>query len=101
MVEKRKKISWDNPARLQFRNAIIYIRKQSYQNAENVKKEILATIDQLAAHPEKYAPDKYKLNNKGNYRAFEIYHFRISYLVKEDSIIITRFRHTSMDPQSY
>lgn len=66
-----------------------------------MKREILEKIDGLLQSPEKYSPDRYKINNDGNYRAFELHHYRISYLVKQEEIIITRVRHTSMDPEKY
>jgi plasmid stabilization system protein ParE len=41
------------------------------------------------------------LNNNGTYRAFEIYRYRISYLVKKEEVIVARIRHTSMKPEHY
>lgn len=67
------KISWDKQAVIQLSKAIGFIRKDSPQNAEKVKKEILQKIDDLLKFPEKYPLDKYKKNNKGNYRAFVLY----------------------------
>lgn len=97
----KKKIVWDKKAIIYFSEAIRYIRKDSPQNAEKVKKEILKEIRMLAKKPEIHNPDKYKSHNKGNYRAFELFRFRISYLVKENEIIITRIRHTSQQPMEY
>ncbi len=98
---KKRKIRWDKPALIYFSEAIRYIRKDSIQNADKVKKEILVKISELSAHPELHAPDKYKQNNTGNYRAFELHRYRIAYLVKEEEIIIARVMHTSQEPQSY
>jgi plasmid stabilization system protein ParE len=98
---KKRKIRWDKPALIYFSEAIRYIRKDSMQNADKVKKEILAMIIELSVHPEIHAQDKYKQNNTGNYRAFELHRYRIAYLVKEEEIIIARVRHTSQEPQSY
>ena len=97
----KRKISWDKKAIIYFSEAIRYIRKDSPQNAEKVKKKILKQIRELAKKPEIYNPDKYKSNNTGNYRAFELHRFRISYFVKETEIIITRIRHTSQEPREY
>jgi len=96
-----KKISWDKQAITNFREAIKYIRKESNQNADKVKSAVLDKIDDLLEHPEAHYPDKYKLNNDGNYRAFEIYTFRIGYLVKENEIIIVRIRSTKQEPANY
>ncbi len=98
---KKRKIKWGKPALIYFSEAIRYIRKDSAQNADKVKEEILARISELSVHPEIHVPDKYKQNNAGNYRAFELYRYRVAYLVKDEEIIIARVRHTSQEPQSY
>lgn len=66
-----------------------------------MKEEILARINELSLRPEIHAPDKYKQNNTGHYRAFELHRYRIAYLVKDEEIIITRVRHTSQEPEIY
>jgi len=101
MVMKNRKISWDKQAINYFREAIKYIRKQSPQNADKVKKEVLEKISELSLRPEIHNPDKYKVNNSGNYRAFELHRFRIGYLVKTDEIIIARIRKASQEPVGY
>ena len=78
-----------------------YIRQNSEQNVGKVKREILENISDLSVRPEMHPPDKYKRNNTGNYRAFELYHYRIAYLIKNDEIIIARIRHTSQEPLEY
>lgn len=97
----KRKIVWDKKAILYFSEAIRYIRKDSPKNAEKVKKEILEQINELVNKPEIFNPDKYKSANSGNYRAFELHRFRVSYLVKEREIIIARIRHTSQEPLDY
>ena len=94
-------IVWDKPALLQFKNAIRYIFKKSVQNSEKVMNEILEKIDGLSAHPEKFPPDKYKKNNAGDYRAFELHRFRVSYFVGDNEIRITRIRNTKRKPRRY
>jgi hypothetical protein len=42
----------------------------------------LEKIEALGKNAEMYPPDKYKYDNKGNYRAFELHRYRISYMVK-------------------
>ena len=97
----KRKISWDKQAIYYFSEAITYIRMTSPQNADKVKKKVLKKINELSQKPEAHPPDKYKLNNNKDYRAFELYRFRISYLVKDDEIIIARIRHTSQGPLEY
>jgi plasmid stabilization system protein ParE len=101
MVMKKRKISWDKQAIHYFREAIKYIRKDSPQNADKVKKEVLERISELSKRPEIHNPDKYKVNNSGNYRAFELHRFRIGYLVKDEEIIIARIRNTNQEPLDY
>lgn len=96
-----RKISWDKQAAIQLSKAIGYIRKDSPQNADKVKKDILYKIALLVANAERHPPDKYQINNAGNFRSFVIHRYRISYLVKEEGIIVVRIRHMSMKPLSY
>ncbi len=77
----KRKITWDKQALNYFRESIRYIRQDSSQNADKVKKEILEKINELSKRPEIHNPDKYKINNNGEYRAFELHRFRIGYLV--------------------
>lgn len=94
-----RRIVWLVDAKNELKKLISFIRKDSSQNAASVKKDVLKKISELAAHPERHAPDKYKLLNTNNsYRAFEIHRIRISYFVQEDLIMIIRIRHTSQEP---
>jgi plasmid stabilization system protein ParE len=97
----KRKISWDKRALHYFHEAISYIREDSPQNADKVKKEVLEKINELSTRPEIHNPDKYKLNNNGNYRAFELNRLRVGYLVKENEVIIARVRNTSQEPLDY
>ena len=102
MVNKSRKIVWDLTARTSFKQIIFHIKKDSLQNAEKVKNEILASIACLKNEPEvKHAADKYKQFNDGSFRAFELHRIRVSYCISGDLIIIVRIRHTSMRPESY
>ncbi|MBS1605417.1 MAG: type II toxin-antitoxin system RelE/ParE family toxin [Bacteroidetes bacterium] len=96
-----RKIGWDRRALKQFNKAILYIAEDSVQNAETVSAEIISSIEGLLDRPEKYPPDKYKLENDGNYRAFELHRIRVAYYVGVDVIRILRVRHTSREPQGY
>ena len=98
---RKRKITWDKTALIYFSEAIRYIRKDSEQNANKVKREILTRISELADYPEIHGPDKYKQYNNGNFRAFELHRFRIAYMVKEEEIMIIRIRHTSQEPKLY
>jgi plasmid stabilization system protein ParE len=82
-------------------DAVKYIEEDSLKNAEKFKREILKKIDELLLQPERYSPDKYKINNDGSYRAFEIFSYRISYRYISNQIRIIRLRHTKMNPDRY
>jgi plasmid stabilization system protein ParE len=91
----------DNEAKESLNEAYNFIKKDSLQNAENVKDKILASIKDLLKNPEKHPRDKYRFNNDKSYPAYEIYNYRISYHVSTEEIRIIRIRHTKMNPQEY
>lgn len=92
---------WSNAAQKQLQKAYTYIYEDSPQNAAIVRDKIIDLSINLCNNPEKNPPDKYKQNNDGSYRAFEIYHYRISYRIIKDVIRIVRLRHTSRSPLAY
>jgi plasmid stabilization system protein ParE len=92
---------WSKRAKTALLEAYVYIRDDSPQNAAKVRDEIIDLTIELPMHPEKYPPDKYKKGNDGSYRAFEIYHYRISYRIMDSEIRIVRMRHTHRTPLSY
>ena len=96
-----RRIGWDKHALRQFNKAILYIAEDSVQNAENVRADILEKIEALLSHPEIYPLDKYKLDNDGSYRAFELHRLRVAYFIGLDIIRILRVRHTSREPLKY
>jgi plasmid stabilization system protein ParE len=96
-----RRISWDIQALKQFNKSILHIAEDSIQNAENVRTQILEKIGELVMRPEKYPPDKYKSDNDGNYRAFELHRLRVAYYIFPDIIRILRVRHTSREPLDY
>jgi addiction module RelE/StbE family toxin len=101
MVNPSLKVIIDNEAKKQLREAYEYIKKDSFQNAEKVSSTIITTIRELAKNPEQHPPDKYRLNNDGSFRAYEIYKYRITYHVSKDQILVIRIRHTKMNPKLY
>ncbi len=65
MVKNKLKIVIDNLAKIQLKEAYNYIRLDSPKNAEKVKAKILASIAELASHPERHPKDKFRLANNG------------------------------------
>lgn len=94
-------IVWNIKARNELKSIYKYILKDSYQNAVNVRQDIIATVLTLIDHPDKHKSDQYKTNNDGSWRAFEIHDYRISYRVTKSEIRIVRLRHTSRSPLQY
>lgn len=96
-----KKVIWDNHAKLSLKKIIKHIRLDSFQNAENVKKKILKSTKEIPKNPERYGIDKYKINNDSNFRAYELFHIRISYFISDKNIRIVRVRSTHQDTLEY
>ena len=66
-----------------------------------MRDELIDLTIALSENPEKYALDKYKINNDGSWRAFEKYHYRVSYKITATQIRVVRLRHTSKSPLNY
>ena len=96
-----REVRWPLLAQKQLTKAYENILRDSYQNAEKVKNDILLSTRKLPANPEMYPPDKYRLNNDSSFRAYELHRYRIAYRIKEKEIIIVMVRHTSMEPKKY
>jgi len=98
---KPKRIVWDDEAILSLRNAYQYISRDSPHQASLVREKLLEAVRKLSTFPKIHPPDRYKLNNDGNFRAFEKLSYRISYYVAEYEIFILRVRHVKQLPKEY
>ena len=94
-------VVWSKSAKAELKIAFTYIASDSLENARMVKDTLIDLTIDLAKNPEKHPLDKFKKNNDGSWRAFEKYHYRISYRILNDQIRIVRLRHTSKSPLSY
>lgn len=101
MKKAKLVVVWDKPTYIMFQQAYDYIKEDSLINAAKFREGILKIIDSLPDRPEKHPPDKYKEVNKGNYRAFEKYSYRIAYKITEKEIKILRIRHVKQEPKKY
>ena len=102
MVTKGKAIvSWDKEALLSLQKAYDFISNDSLANATKVRDTILKIVRSLPDNPEKFPPDKFKLNNKGNYRAFEKFSYRLAYRFSDKEIKILRVRHVKQEPKTH
>ena len=94
-------VVWDKLAYSSLLKACEFIRKDSGSNAEKVKNGILKLTRELASNPLKHSADKFKKGNRGEYRAFEKYSYRVAYKVEKKQIIILRVRHVKQEPLAY
>jgi plasmid stabilization system protein ParE len=94
-------IKWNKRAVKQFDDAITYIENDSPTNAEKFRRDILHEIDRLLKHSENHSPDKYKINNDGTFRAFELHRYRVAYRIRNNEIRIIKIRHAKMNPLNY
>ena len=101
MVNKIYTLNWTSKSQKQMKKAYDYISENSADAAEKVINEIVSAVEKAIIKPEIYRPDKYKINNDGTYRAFELYHYRIAYRYKDNVIRVLHVRHTKQNPQSY
>ena len=102
MVEKKqRRIIWDDEAKLYLKQAIQYIKQESPQGAETVKRAILEHVAVLKNDALIYESDRFKTNNDGSYRAVTVFSYRITYKITDSQILILRVRHTSQNPIKY
>jgi plasmid stabilization system protein ParE len=95
-------IKWNKAAVQQLVEAISFIEETGfYTYAEELEQDILSRIRNLPENPLVYPLDKYRKNNDGTYRAFEIDHYRISYRNTKNTIRIVRIRHTRRRVRKY
>jgi plasmid stabilization system protein ParE len=92
---------WSNVAKRELQRAFEYIKKDSPQNASKVIDENIKLTISLQLKLEIHRLDRYKTNNDGSYRAFELHRYRISYRILPDTIRIVRMRPTSRSPLIY
>ncbi|MBK8310496.1 MAG: type II toxin-antitoxin system RelE/ParE family toxin [Chitinophagaceae bacterium] len=71
MAIDKLEIVWTKRSQNDMRNAFDYISQDSVQNAVSVLEDIVAMANKAITNPEFFAPDKFKENNDGSYRAFE------------------------------
>jgi plasmid stabilization system protein ParE len=94
-------VLWINSSKTELKKAYDYIALDSIQNAQMVRDTLIDLTIGLSENPEKHPLDKFKKHNDGSWRAFEKYHYRISYRIFENQIRIVRMRHTSKSPLNY
>lgn len=94
-------IRWTDDAADQFAEILEYILLESPAGATIVKNAVFDRVRQLDRHPFMYDLDVLCEDNDGSYRAFTVYHYRITYRISENEVVIIRIRHTSREPEVY
>ncbi len=101
MVKSKYEIVWDNEAIIDFNIVVKYLKKESPEGAKKVQLEILKIIKSLPANPLIFEPDRFRTDSDPAFRAFSVYHYRITYRIISNYIHIMRVRHTSQEPLEY
>ena len=96
-----KEIIWSETAQNQLKKIYNYLSKKSKNEdiSNKVIDKIYNSVTILSTNWEIYELDEMKISNKGDYRAFEIYSYRITYKITLKQIQILRIRHTSRNPK--
>ena|SRR5690606_34546277 len=96
-------IIWTHQAEAELHEAFLDLleRSESIETTTRIITEIYESTSILATNPEIYKLDTLKDNNKGNIRAYEKHTYRISYLVEEEAVYITRVRYARKEPLEY
>lgn len=101
MVAIKRAVVWSDEAKAELKSIYKYILQDSPKNATKVRSDVVDITRKLSLNPDQHAPDKYKLNNDGSYRAFEKHKYRVVYRIRENEIRVLRVRHTKMEPLEY
>ena len=101
MVNKQYNIIWDDIAKLELKNAYLFIKKDSPKNALLAIENILQSVKRLQRSPFIYEVDRFRKNNDGSFRAFERNSFRIMYKINDKQVIILGVSHASKNPSTF
>jgi addiction module RelE/StbE family toxin len=93
-----KAVKWSKSAQKQLKNLYNFILEDSFQNAVKVKTDILWSTKILSSDFDKFPIDKYRIIKNGNFRAYEIHNYRISYEIKDKDVLILKIRHNKRKP---
>jgi len=96
-----KEIIWSKTAQNQLEKIYFYLLKNS--KSDRITNKIIDTVYNsvsiLNTNWEIYELDEMKISNNGDYRAFEICSYRISYKITPEAIHVLRVQHISRNPK--
>ena len=98
-----KEVIWSRPAIRHTEEIHAYILEDSgaLETADKVISKLLDSSKILSERPDFFPRDKYKKDNDGSYRAYEILRYRIAYRILKNKVRILPVRHTSREPLEY
>jgi plasmid stabilization system protein ParE len=99
--EEKTKVVWSHQAKTELRLAWEFISLTSPEYARKLVHDITATTNGLLENPTRYPPDRFRIGNHGDFRAFEIHQYRIAYQITKAQIKILRLRHVRQKPLEY
>ena len=94
-------IKWDREAWDQLQQLYEYIAEDSQMNALKVRHDIVEKVDSIVSDPLRYGADKFKKQNDGTYRYFELHHYRIAFRITKEEVKILPVRSTYQEPLLY
>jgi addiction module RelE/StbE family toxin len=96
-----KEIVWTETAQNQLEDIYFYLLEitKSESLPEKIVETIYNSVSILKSNSEIYEWDEMKQPNTKDYRAYEIYNYRVSYKITDHLIYILRIRHTSRNPK--
>ena len=66
-----------------------------------VVKAIVEKVELIPRNPERFPMDRFKIDNAGNFRAFETHSYRVAYKHSDTEVRILRVRHVHQEPLEY
>jgi toxin ParE1/3/4 len=97
VVKKKFPVRWDKEALEDLKDIYSYIKNESPQGAETVKKEFIRLAGNLGTLPEKF-PKEPLLEDEGNFRFIPKWDYKLIYEVTSKEIIIAAIFHVSQHP---
>lgn len=98
MKKKKLPVVWTSGARESLKNIYQYIKKDSPQNALQVKNGLLKLANSLNLFPEKFPREHFLEDEPENFRSVTKWSWKIIYEVTDTAIIILMIFHTSRHP---
>lgn len=98
MVKKKLPVRWDLEAIEDLKTIYKYIKKESPDNAEKVKKELIKLAGALTTFPDKHPKEPILENEDGDFRFIAKWSYKIIYEITNKEVIIALIFHVSQDP---